>query len=462
MGMGSAFTGGYNAARADKDRSYMPAINTLSGMIRNTRAQIPKRGTTRVSFGGSSSEDRARERQARHDKEAAVKEEQYRHDEAQRDQEEKDVQRQELIASEEGRRQELHEDNLRKSQEASDITQEEAGREEKYAGRQDAYEQAKQGLMMGDQKMVQEAMRNLMPGSGTDDITYGETEEGARKVTARPSEKEMPEFIFHPDGYVGVMLPGRKKPVVFRDAEEAFKNVLAPMNPQRYQKKGGVTEKDLVNERKNLRTADYNERKLKADIHADANEAAMQQFERDGYFQSATYDEDAYWKVYNDFVEQATGLKSRGPDPGAKGGGKEGAPVQYRGDEEPKGYPGARRGPKGGWYIQKKGQWFPVLEGKEQAPGGPAAPPKKARPPGNNRPKRSPMPTAEDQPDVQAAGVPFAGQGSSAGRQSLKDARMPQASGKQPPEGHPDAQWDEDRQAWFYYDEQNGWQKVKG
>lgn len=467
MGMGSSLISGYNAGNA-QDRSLMPAINTLSGMIRNARGRIPRSGGSSIAFAGdtgSASDARARERQDRHDRERQEKEAQA--DKAMQQQEaERQQQEKEATLQEEGfRRQETHEENLRKSQEESDIKQQAAGQEQEYQDKQNAYEQAKQGLMMGDQKMVQDAMRNLMPGAQEDEITYGETEGGARKITARPSEKEMPEFIFHPDGYVGVMLPGRKKPVVFKDAEEAFKNVLAPMNPQRYQKKGGATAKDLVNERKNIRTAGYQDAKLRADIHSDAHEAAMQQFERDGYYQAATYDEDAYWKVYDDFVLRATGQGSRAPKGGGEGGGKQGSPAQYRGKEPPKDFPGARRGPKGGWYIQKKGKWHPVLEGKEQAPGGPAAPPKKARPPAG-KPGRSPMPTADEQmPDVQAAGVPFGGGeggGSAAGRQSLQGAQMPQASGRQPPAGYPDAQWDEDRQAWFYYDEQNGWQQVQG
>jgi hypothetical protein len=426
----------------------MPAVNSLTGMIRSTRARADRLrgGATRIAFAGdtgSASDARSRERQERHDQERAQKEAQaekvMQQQEAERQQQEKER----VMEEENIRRQEKHEEDLRKSQEASETQQLAAGQEQKYQGKQDAYEQAKQGLMMGDKEMVQDAMRKLMPDAQDDEITYGKTKGGARKVTARPGKKEMPEFIFHPDGYVGVQLPGRTKPVVFQDAEEAFKSILAPMNPQRYQKQGGATAKDLVTERKNLRTADYQERKLKADIHADANEAAMKQFERDGYYQAATYDEKAYWKVYNAFVEQASGQSDYKPKKRRKGGDQ---------DEPPEGYPNARRAPDGKWYIQKNGKTHEIMpEGEESA-----APPKKARP------KRSPMPTADEQmPEIEAAGVP-GGQGSSAaGRMSLKNAPFPKAQGKQPPEGYPDAQWDEDRQAWFYYDEQNGWQKVE-
>lgn len=437
-------------------------------MIRNARSRIPRTGVSRIAFAGdtgSASDARSRERQERHDQERAAEEDRAAKVMEQQEMERQQQEKEAGIQEENVRRQERHEEDLRKSQETSELQQKTAGREEKFQGRQEAYEQAKQGLMMGDKEMVQDAMRKLMPEGQTDEITYDKTEEGVRKVTARPGKKDMPEFVFHPDGYVGVQLPGRTKPVVFENAEEAFKTILAPMNPQRYQQKKGATEKDLVAERKNIRTADYQERKLRADIHADAHEAAMQQFERDGYYQAATYDEAAYRKVYDNFVEQASGLTAR-ESAGAHRAGKKGTPDQYRGEKPPKGVKGARKESDGTW------SGIDPADGKRKrilGNPGPAAPPKKARPPGEGRPKRSPMPTAEDQPDVQAAGVTFRGASSGQGRGFSGAGNPPKSKnkgkiyrGKAQPPDYPDAQWDEKERAWYYFDGDNErWKKVR-
>lgn len=472
MGVGSAFTGGYNAAKAaQQQRSYMPMINTLGQMIRDARARIP-RTTTRIAFnsGPSSAEMRSQEIQRRHDLEKLQEEEKYRYEMERQRQEELDAQKQQAQQAEEARRQEAHDVAIQQKKQAGEIQQQKAGQEQKTVQRQEAYQQAVQGLMMGDSQLVEDALLKMMPdksGPEQDVVSFGTTKEGYRSVKARPQTRQVPKFIFHPDGYVGVVFPGKDKPVVFKDAQEAFTRIIAPMNPQRLTQKPG-TAKDLVAEEKNLMEADYKRKKLQAEIHKDAHEAAMKQFEADGYYQPALYDDKKYWKAYNDYVQRATGEPPKTAQGQPKQGraATSGKPKQYRGEQPPEGFPNARRGPRGGWYIQKKGKWYPILEGQEQSP---AAPPKQARPPGKKRkPKRSPLPTAKAEA-MQAAGVSFHGTKDEKKSDNLnfnpKTERWEEKKiyrGKTPPPDYPDAQYDEKEGVWYYFDgPSETWKKVR-
>jgi hypothetical protein len=299
---------------------------------------------------------------------------------------------------------------------------------------------------------------------GDDTITYGRTEGGARKVTARPEERDTPSFTFHPDGYVGVTFPGQEKPTVFENQEEVFKTVLAPMNPDRWTSKPG-TAKDVVTSAKNVREAEFKDKKLQADVHDKAHESAMKQFYVDGYYQPSLYKEKEYWDDYNSYVQRATGTVPKKRPQGAEGkGGRTGPPRQYKGDDAPKGFPGARRGPRGGWYMQKKGKWYPVLDGKEESP---AASPDKERSPG-----RSPMDedrqTAGSDMDIQASGIPdlteaqtkrAEGVGFRPRRKNKKKGQV--YRGTAPPPDYPDAQYDRDDGIWRYYDsKKQKWRKV--
>ncbi len=449
MAMAQSLAAGYNVGRSMTDpnqrRSYMPLINTLGQQIAQRRA---RRGRGRTVVAATGGLDRAAaDRERRDQAEKLEQEEKYRYEMDRLRQERQDDEARQLREGEEARRQEVHEAGLARAEMESGIAQRKSAREERQFMRQEAYDQAKQGLMMGNAALVEDALMKLMPEGAGDVITRGTTEEGVTKVTARPGAREVPKFTFHPDGYVGVTFPGQKKPVVFQDAQDAFTKVIAPMSPSRYQTTGARPQ-DAVAERKNVREAKYKRDKLQADIHADAHEAAMQQFEADGYYQPALYNEEKYWNAYNSYVERATGA----PPPRAKqqrqGGG---IPKQYMGEDPPEGFPNARRGPRGGWYVQKKGKWYPVLEQNTEAP---AAKEPKASPPGPRGPGRKPMPTAETL-EMEAAGLRFQGpkEAEAAGKQPYR--------GNTPPPQYPDAQYDPETGGWLYFDSATStWKEV--
>lgn len=431
MGMGSALTSGYNSSR-EKERSFMPVINTLGQMIAANRKNT-RRGTNRIVGGWNSRSDAAADKRDARRK----AEDQAAQDYADKQVAEQEVDRQQgvkedLIAGEEARRQETHDVATDRSRMETAQGEKKFDREEKNQARMEAYEQAKQGLMTKNPELIEAGLKGMMPeieGEDADVVTYGESESGERSVKARPRAQGVPQFIFHPDGYVGVIFPGQEKPTVFENQEEAFKNVVAPMNPQRWES-GGGTARDRVTQEKNTMEAGYKERKLQADVHKDATEFAMKQFEADGYFQPALYNEKEYQASYDNYVQQATGTtpaKRARPDPGAD----DGPPEQYKGDEAPSGFPGAKRGPKGGWYIQKKGKWYPILEGKTESPAM-QEPKKKPSPKKPSSPGRKQMPTAEEGPEVKAAGVPFGRRkdGTPKGPGWLGKLKMKDGSGK--------------------------------
>lgn len=483
MAMGSALVGGYRQGQPEKRRSFMPAINTLGSMVAARRRQASRGGGRRfvMSSGESGLDRRSREREERHQAEKAREEEKYRYERDQRNLEERQAQAGEILEAEEGRRQETHEAGMEQQQVGAERSAMAAkrgkvieGREDVAYGRKEAYNAIKQGIMMRDSDMVEQGFQGLAP-TGEDEITYETLEDGTRKVSAAPMQRDVPQFIFHPDGYVGVQFPGEDKPVVFKDADEAFKNVVAPMNPDRWDSTTKGTAKDKVAAAKNKREADYKDKKLQAEVHDKAHAASMAQFEADGYYQPALYNEDKYWEAYNNYVEKATGsppVIDRG-DQGVKGA-EGGQPEQYTGDDAPEGFPGARRGPRGGWYVQKKGKWYPVLKGKEKAPGQPG-------------PKgRKPMTADTDEMQASGVNVPAGRKKAKAGRQPLtaeQQARVDETGvrksfnkrgkkvskegngevyrGTAPPTEYPDAQFDRDEGVWYYFNGDNQqWEKV--
>jgi hypothetical protein len=198
-------------------------------------------------------------------------------------------------------------------------------------------------------------------------------------------------------------------------------------------------------------------------VHYKAHEAAMSMFEAVGYYQPAIYNEEEYQTAFDRFVQRATGTqppkaRARGGDGAGRGRGG-GQPKQYMGDKEPQGFPGARRGPRGGWYIQKKGKWYPVLEGKEQSP---AAPPDRERAPGR-KPMDKERQTADNELEIQASGINLTpeqrGRVEKTGVRSRGKKKV--YRGTAPPPDYPDAQYDRDEGAWYYFDDQKqDWRKV--
>lgn len=484
MAMGSSLVSGYRSGQADQPRSLMPVINTMGSMIRARRAAEARGGGRRfvMNRGESGTDRRSRERENRRQLEKLAEEEKYRYEMDRQAQEKKTAEASELRGAEEARRQEAHETGMQKSAMELERGQVQAGREDKQNLRKDAYEAIKAGIMMRDPSVISAAFQDLMPEGGEDQVSYETLEDGTRKVTARPGKREVPQFIFHPDGYVGVQFPGEEKPVVFKNADEAFTNVVAPMNPQKWDSIGKTTPKDRVTAAKNEAEADYKDRKLQADIHADAHEAALQQFEADGYYQPALYNEDAYWKSYNEYVRRATGQEPvvKGGDQGARPSGTErgGQPMQYKGDDAPQGFPGARRGPRGGWYVQKKGKWYPILEGKEQGPATPKGE-------GGRRPMPGQRTADADNGEMQASGVGGGRKRSKKGLTKEQLARIKEVGirkdfetegknisaekgegelyrGTAPPPEYPDAQLDRDENIWYYFDaDSQQWREVR-
>lgn len=476
MAMGSSLVGGYRQGQSqDQPRSFMPVINTLGKIVASRRAAASRGRGRRVVFnqGESGLDRRSREREERHQLEEAKKEEKYRYEMDRMAEERATAEASELKEAEEGRRQEKHEAGLERSEFEMERGKVTAGREDKLSRRKEAYEAIKYGIMARDADIISAAFQDLMPGDRGDDIQYETLPDGTRKVTARPKGGgETPEFIFHPDGYVGVQFPGEDKPVVFKDSEEAFKNVIAPMNPDRWDSTTKGTAKDKVTAAKNEAEADYKNRKLQADVHSDAHEAALKQFEADGYYQPALYDEKKYWKSYNDYVRRATGSEPvvKGGDHGARGA-EGGAPKQYKGEDAPQGFPGAKRGPRGGWYVQKKGKWYPILEGKEQGPATPRSPMEGQRTAdageemkasglsvGGPKKEKKQAFTPEQQARVDETGIRPRKQVRNKG---TKEAQGELYRGTAPPKDYPDAQFDRDEGIWYYFDEQTqNWEKV--
>jgi hypothetical protein len=374
MAIGSAYAAGYNATRKQQ-RSFMPAVNTLSDII-NRRKRA--RGSIRSGISeGKSAEQRADEFFARSKAEEEERWARAEYEAQQRKAEEKERRSMSLMQAEELRRQEAHELEMQKQQEAMAQQGETFDRKSKMADRAEAYEMVKQGLMMRDGKTVNAALQALVP-QGEDVITESTTEGGARKFTGRPAEGQVPQFVFDPEtDYVGVIFPGQEKPTVFKDAKQAFENVLAPMNPR------NEMTKDEITAAKNKGELKFKNRKLKAENHFKAHEAAMKQFEFEGYFQPAAYNPEKYEDTYWRHIGRAEGMSPEEakqtfeppPDPmtteqsakgpGAKGKGNADLPKDvYTGDQPPKGYPNARRHKNGAWYIKRGKGWAPILQGK--------------------------------------------------------------------------------------------------
>lgn len=372
MAIGNAYAAGFNSTRKQQ-RSFMPAVNTLSSIIaRRKKAQGSGR-MARVGGRIQSGEDRADEFFAGI---KAREDEQYERammDEQLRKQEEKDARSTSLMAAEEQRRQEAHEIQQAQAQQGMEQQSEVFDRKSKMADRSEAYEMVKQGLMMRDAKTVNAALASLVP-QGEDTITEGEPVDGARSFRGRPGQVETPQFIFDPDSeVVGVLFPGQEKPTVFKNSKQAFQNVLAPMNPAHEQTK------DQITAAKNKGELEFKSKKLTADVHEKGHQAAMKQFEFDGYYQPARFDKGKYEEAYREYVSRATGQDPASIQPPPEPSDEEKAAPElpegiYTGDKPPKGFPGAKRGPNGGWYVKKGKGWAPIIGGKKGKKK--AAPPK--------------------------------------------------------------------------------------
>jgi hypothetical protein len=385
MGIGSAFSGGYGSgAQSLKNRSYMPMVNSLSSIINNRNRG---RGLRVIGGGGSENLTRSqeRDRKTREDELLAKEESRYQDEQNRRDQE--DARKAEMDQTEEARRQETHEASMATGQQ----TREQQGETFERKGAQDdrtqAYEDVKRGLMMRNPQMIQQALAMLAPGAqGEDVITEGEpvdaepgpggTTMPARSFKGRPGNKNIPQFIFDPNSdVVGVIFPGQKKPTVFKTTEEAFQNVLAPMNPK------FETDKDKITSAKNEAKSKLEQEKLAFDLHKSADEAGRAHAQRDGYFQYSAFSQEQYDRDYEEYEAKAKGEESPGAirqraetekleaeeakakkDEAARsakqGKARENA---YSGKTPPKRFPNARRAKDGKWYVKRNDKWVPVL-----------------------------------------------------------------------------------------------------
>jgi hypothetical protein len=175
---------------------------------------------------------------------------------------------------------------------------------------------------------------------------------------------------------VGVVFPGQKKPTIFKTTEEAFQNVLAPMNPK------FETDKDKITSAKNEQKNKLDQDKLDFERHKFADEAGRQHAMRDGYFQYSAFSQEKYDEDYSEADAKAKGeespraIKQRAEtekteaeavkakkDEAARSAKRGKRPAgMYKGKGPPKGFPNARRAKDGNWYIKKNGEWEAVLD----------------------------------------------------------------------------------------------------
>ena len=374
MGVGSAFASGYGqGAQSIKNRSFMPMINSLTGII-NQR----NRGQG-VRIGPSSSDDnqtRADRRREIEREDMLLREEKARYLETQARQDKKDAESTSLLQQAEQRKQEAHEQQMAQQQQTTEQKDVAFDRTVAKDDRAQAYEMAKQGLMMRDAKTLNKAMQVLAPSGGEDLITEEAPVDGARSFKARPGASNLPMFIFDPDSEtVGVTFPGQAKPAIFKNAEEAFKNVLAPINP------ANEKTKDQITAAKNQGELDYKNRDLRSENWAKADEAGRSHAIIDGVFQADRFDPEQY-KI--DHAEAMAGLEGRESprairereqaakdaeaakkrakaDEIKKSRSKEIPKDAYRDKAKPPGFPDARRGKGGVWFIPKDDGWAPLI-----------------------------------------------------------------------------------------------------
>lgn len=387
MGVGSAFSGGYGSGvKSLSERSYMPMVNSLSNIIRNRN----RGGGVRVVGGGGGADNltrsQERDRKTREDELLQKEESRYQDEKLRQDQE--SARKAEMDQADEARRQEAHEAQMAGGQQAREQQGETFEREGAQGDRTQAYEDVKRGLMMKNPQMIQKALAMLSPGAqGEDVITEGQpvdTEAGpggttmpARSFKGRPGASNIPQFIFDPDSdVVGVVFPGQKKPTIFKSTEQAFQNVLAPMNPKF--EKG----KDQITSAKNKAKDKLDRDKYEMEIHKVADEAGNRHATRDGYFQPALFSQEQHDADYEEAAARARGqespraIKQRAEtekreseeakakkDEAARSAKKRTRPSgTYKGKGPPKGYPNARKAKDGNWYIKKGGKWAPILD----------------------------------------------------------------------------------------------------
>jgi hypothetical protein len=391
MGIGSAFSGGYGSGvKSLKDRSYMPMVNSLSGIIANRNRG---RGVRVVGGGGGSenlTRSQERDRKAREDELLQKEESRYQDEQRRKDQE--DARKLEMDQNEEQRRQETHEASMATGQQTREQKGETFEREGAQSDRTQAYEDVKRGLMMRNPQMIQEALALLAPGAqGEDVITEGQpvdAEEGpggttmpARSFKGRPGKTNIPQFIFDPKSdVVGVIFPGQKKPTVFKSTEEAFQNVLAPMNPKHEKSK------DQITSAKNTAKNKLDQDKLNFEMHKEADAAGWEHATFDGYRNAQRFSQEQHDIDYEEYMAKAKGEESpsairqraeteKQEAEAAKAKKDEAARTArmgkvpkdaYRGKSRPKGHPNARRGKDGVWYIKKGKGWAPITGNEDK------------------------------------------------------------------------------------------------
>ena len=398
MGIGSAFSAGVNYTRKQK-RSLMPAINSISNIIANRRRYGGRRGYDRGRQGPTSEErsDAFFNRDKEAEKENYARQ-QFEH--AQRREDEKTARSTSLLEAQEARRQETHEADMAAKEQAAAQQEQKFERATETADRKKAYDLVKQGLMMRDADTINAAMQSLVP-PGEDVVTEGEpvdmvpgpggVTDPARSFTGRPTQPQAPQFIFDPESeVVGVIFPGQQKPTVFKNVEEAFKNVIAPINPAHEKTK------DQIAEAKDKGKLDLDQKKHDAKVYAEAHEAGRAHAMEDGYFQSDLFNPEIYERVKADYIAGAAGKeypsKIRERKEAAKREKEEKARVAaekkaekekqakakpikkrlakvpkdaYRSDKPPPGFPNAQRGKgeyEANWFIKEGDKWVIIID----------------------------------------------------------------------------------------------------
>jgi hypothetical protein len=467
MGIGSAFAAGYGSgAKSVDQRSYMPIINALGRKIGNNRGGGAVRS---VGSGRPTMDTNRRERRLQEREDEANQEEQWRYEEESRRKDIQAAEQSEIRQSEEGRRQEtadINAETARQTQQTAELNFTKAKSKDE---RKEAFQMIKQGLMMKNPQMLKTGFSALSPDAEDEIMEAEPLGDGVRSFQGRPGEKQIPRFIFDPDSdAVGVIFPGSNKPTAFRDTEQAFKHVVGPMNPDH------EMSKDQINNKKATQEAAFKNKKLTAETHESAHQAAMQHFYRDGEFQQALYSKDEYDKYYKEYIENAGGGPPKITN-ASFGGGSEGADElpenHYMGDSPPSGFPDAKRGKDGGWYTPKGDGWSAITDHREKG---------KKKPKPKPKPKKKPKkkPAIKHRATAGVARPAGAEQATPAGREIMKQMddkpkvirnKMPDRpgqkqvpyKGKAKPAHQPDAQYDEKKGEWTYFDEESGeWKTV--
>jgi hypothetical protein len=133
--------------------------------------------------------------------------------------------------------------------------------------------------------------------------------------------------------------------------------------------------KDQIAEAKNKGELQFKNRKLDSENHWQAHEAAMKQFEYDGWYQPSAYNQEKYEAKYADSMARLTGKHPGEIEPPPQPTDEEKAAKapskrtprgreKYQGDKPPPQFPNAQQDEDGTWFIMKGNKKYPIIKKK--------------------------------------------------------------------------------------------------